>query len=422
MAVDVATGTLQTGTAAAGNTVSVTGLAFQPKAVLFFWSGRTATGQAEGDHKFGAGYAVSTTDRGGFTNQSDHSPTTMATDSRLFSNSCIEMLTVAGAIDGQMDFQSFNSDGFTLVVDDAFAASYLVHYLALGGADITDVASVTASVTGTGDTDVTTVGFQPDVAFVFGHDLTAAINTNATWSQGSFGVVDTALTNYVLAGYSEDAIGTSDTGSYCRAGECVAVVGGATSTSVDHRASISAWLSTGFRMNVAVHVGGTAICRVLCIKGGRWKAGDFTTHTDTLGGTVTGTGFQPKALVVGSHNKVASTAGTAQAHDERSLGFAITNAAGGQSYASIIDKDAATTADVGVAANTNGFYANQSTATTIAIEGVAGLSSMDSDGFTFVHSDADPSAAFAWYLAVGDNAGGGGGTNRRRRVLLGGGL
>ena len=59
MALEVATGSFNIGTGGVGTTVSITSLSFEPKVIIFGWSGRTAVGQAEGSHKFGMGYMIS---------------------------------------------------------------------------------------------------------------------------------------------------------------------------------------------------------------------------------------------------------------------------------------------------------------------------------------------------------------------------
>lgn len=419
MALSVFTGTFALSTAAAGNTQDVTdagmaGINSSSKAVVIFcWNGRTATGQAEQDHLFGLGYAVSSTDRGGTTTQSDHSPTTMATDNQTFDNACIKTLTIAGALDGAMDFNSYITNGFRLDIDDAFPSAYLVSFLAIWGDDLTDAASVTVlEPAGTGNQNTTSLSFQPDAALVFG--ACGAINTTEGWSQYVFGAAAGATpSNYTVSGVSQDGAGTSLTCSYCRSGE---FIGLAQDDLVGVRASLTAWLSNGFTLNWAERAQTNRVYRVLCLKGGRWFVGDILSQTGTSNTGETGVGFQPVALLLASHNKAQSTADTTQAQDERSIGFATASA---QNYMSVIDKDASANADVGVAHNTTGFYGNQSTATTIVIEGVGGLVSLDSDGFTFAMSDADPAQAFIWYLAVAANAVAGGSLTPNNLLLLG---
>lgn len=423
MAVILSTGVFLTGTAAAGNTVSVTGVldqrgnafdpsAFSKKVLILWWSGRVSTlGQSETDSKWGAGYAISTTDRGCSTSQSDHGNGTMATDCALYDDACIATIGIAGGVDGKMDFDAWLTNGFRLIVDDNFANSYEVNYLIITGDDLKDAASVTVSWTTLSDQNVTSLSFQPDLAFIFGGPghTSVTINTIQVSSCWSFGAVDSDLRNYVLAASSEDAAGTSNTNSYCFSGECFAVVAPvAPALVVEERASITAWLSNGFTWHPIEVVGAvTKLVRVLCLRGLDAIAGDILTAT-TLATITEGVATDPQGALFLSHGKAQSAVNVSQSHDERSMGCLLLNKT--QNYASQMDKSGSNAADCGIATNTTGCYANQSTAATIAIEGVMGSTTLLPEPFvpggemTTEMTDADPSQAFVWYVCFGEKA------------------
>lgn len=402
MALQTATGTLSTGTGGIGTTFGVTGLAFRPKVVIFLWSGRTATGQAEGNHQFGMGYMVGLADRGAAESQCQHNVSPMNNSNATYDNACIVTHTTGGVLEGSADFSSLNSDGFTCIVDAVFAASYLIHYIAIGGSDLQFAASVSVTApAGAGNQDTTTVTFQPDCAIAFGPSA-GALNTIGSDSNWQFGVAaGAAPLCYVLGGSSDDSVTPTVTASYCKSGEFFARVsnGGVT---VDDRATLTAWLSNGFRLNWIESANAGNVWRVLCLKGGRYAVGDILTSTSVQAITETGLAFVPTGLILASHNKVESTADTAQAQDERSVGFAIDGTSEGA--ASILDKNAVTPSDIGVSDQTNQVYINQSTAATIVHEGLADVTSLDAGGFTLQQNDADPVQSFAWYLAMGDAA------------------
>jgi hypothetical protein len=142
--------------------------------------------------------------------------------------------------------------------------------------------------------------------------------------------------------------------------------------------------------------------RALCIKGGQWAIGDATTRTDTTQQAET-TPFTPTAMIVCSHNKAQSTADTTQADDERSVGFVVSPT--DRNYVSVMDKDNVADSDIGVADGTDAMYGNQSTAATIATEGLMDLVSLDATpAFTWVMDDADPVASFFWYVIAAEVA------------------
>ncbi len=401
-ALDVATGTLGTGTGAVGTTVSVTSLSFQPKVVIFVWAGRTAVGQAEQDHKFGAGYMISATDRGGTTTQSDHGVGTSAADSQLYDDAAIKLLLIDGTVDGAADFDAMLANGFRVIIDDVFTQDYLVSWLAIGGSDLTDAVSTTvvsATSVGTQNIDVGVnldTGIDDKAVIIFGRGAT--MNVSQTTSFFSFGAAaGNTITNSLLASRAGDAQGTSLTQSYCLSGEVLATQDNDT---VTRRAAVSAWLSNGFQLNWLEVQASTRSFRALVLKGGRYQVGDALTSTGGTNQTET-TSYVPKALMIGSANRAASVVDTTTPHDERSVGFATGPTA--RNYCSIIDKDAAGTMDIGVAQNTDAMYGNQSTDATIIIEGLGDLVSFDAaPSFTYVMDDPDPVASFFWYLLMAD--------------------
>lgn len=411
MSLLAATGTFSIGTGAPGTVVTVNGLAFQPKVVIFQWGGRTATGQAEGTHHFGAGYMVSATDRGSCTSQSADAAATSNTQANGSDTRCIQVVDeVAGsaAVSGDADFNSFNADGFSVKITDTFPANYLIGYIAIGGTDLTNVASVTVSEGLTIDPnpqDITTVGFQPDCVIAFGGCTTLDGTFGSTLKRDSDVAVGVAAgagtpNNAVIYGFSPFNLTTMDTWSYARSQEIFVHNTPGSPPALAERGAITAWLSNGFRVTWALRNNNQTIWRALCLKGGKYFVGKSLTRTDTTPQGVTGVGFTPAALIIGSHNKAESTLGTEQAEEELSLSYVAGPAS--RVTTGIIDRDAVATSVVAVDQRTDEMYSNQSSATPPVVEGLMDLASFDSDGFTFVMNDADPSPAYFWFLAMGD--------------------
>jgi len=413
-----AVGTITVTTGAVSTTFTVSGLAFQPQAIVFFWCGRATAGQAEGDVKWGMGMAVSTTSRRAYTTQSDHAAASAATDSMWRNDGCVVTLTTAGAVDGRADLDAITSDGFRLIVDDQFAVAQQVGWIAYGGLDNVSITDVTQAAA-TGNQDVN-VGFalntgEDDKALIVLGNPPVAVNTANTDSVWSFGVaaLDTPV-GAILTGSSVDPNDPTVTCSYCRTGE---TFGGAYNDLIFSRGTVTTWLSTGFRINWAEVSANQGRYSVLAMQGTgvRFFVGDATTATDTSNHQEA-TPYQPVGLLIGSSGKAQSTSDTASATDERIVGATDgTN----QATAGMLDKDNAGTADCGVAYSTSAFYVNQSTAATIAQEGAMGIVNFDAaPGFTYVMSDADPSAAYFFYLGIANAPGGGGGAVLRKNSLM----
>lgn len=402
MSMQCADGTITLTTGAIGTTFTVSGLAFQPKAIFLFWSGSATIGQGEADHKFGVGMAIGTTTRRAYTTQSDHGVTTAAADCARYNDCCVATLTTAGVIDGKADLDAVTSDGFRLIIDDVFSAGLLVGWMAWGGTDLTDVAIVDFTApAATGNQDYN-VGFALDTglddkAIIFAGGA-AIFGTPTTYSALNFGAAaGNAPVNAILAGSSADGAATSQTCSYCRIGDCVAE---AAADGVWERGSVTTWLPTGFRINWPEVDGSGDGYSALVLKGGRWQIGNALTSTG-ISNQVEPTTYVPKGLLIASHGNAESTSDITQPGDERSIGVA--TSATSRRCAAVLDKDAAATMGIGIAFSETAMYINQSTAATIVQEGAMDLVSFDSTpGFTYVMDDADPVAAFFWYLLAAD--------------------
>jgi hypothetical protein len=401
MAFEYATGVLTVGTGALGTNYSVTGLSFQPKAVRFWWSGRADASDAAGevDIQPGIGAAVSSTARWVVASQCDHSPTTTATDRYHSEAACVAVLDIAGAVVGLADFVSMNSDGFTLVIDDVFPAAVRVSWEAFGGSDLTDTAVGAFQIgSSTGDIDFTSeTSFQPDFAYFAG----IALPTNPPVAAGSARLsigAATAADQAVLAWFSNDASGTSISSSYCRAGEIHAACA-TNNTTIAVRASLTSFLSTGFRINILEGAINSWLF-YLALKGGSYKIGNFLTATNTTAFTEAhGMSGTPKGAAFFSANRAASTSDAATAHASFSLGAAD---ASGQNCQFVQDKDASANADCFSAISHDQCYLNASVDAAMALEGEGHVNSFDSTNINLQMTDADPVQSFVWYAAFGN--------------------
>lgn len=405
-------GTVDITTGAAGTTFTVTTTdpdagTFEPKFILFWFTGRSDTIDAAGTANIhaGLGMAASTSSRRAVAIESiDDVGTTDSTRAQQ-SDCCIVEIAGAGAdtVTGKVDLDAMLSTGFRLVVDDAFTAGRRVHWLALGGDDITNVELGNLTLTAaTGDQSVTSLAFQPDCVIFIGAGYQSNTSADDTEAVLSFGVAagTAAGDNACLVGATKDNVGTSITSSYCLDGESTSSIDTDNSDSVNRRGRVTEFLSNGFTVNRSEGAVATGLYYA-AIKGPRFKLLTLTTETDTVTSiAVTGAGFQPKAAIFASHCRAESTANAVTAHLEMSVGFAVSASVRGAQAAN--DEDNLPTSDTGTAVEHDAVYANLSTS--MAIEGLMDLVSFDSDGFTCIMDDADPSQAFVWVLTIGATA------------------
>lgn len=407
MALSAKVGTFATGTGAAGTTVAVTGVGFQPAALIFWWSGRTeATNTtAGGSYSRGIGFAVSATQRGAVYSASTDALAAAECDKGHNDAACVGTLTTAGVVDGLLDLQSMDSDGFTLAVDDQFATSIRVSYLALGGDSLTNAAvgNWVKPATATGTQDITGLGFQPDaVLFASVADSMAAPPDTSPDGMLTFGAA-TASAAYVLSNAEADGNATIAAKSYCFGGELMVNHHGGNMATIG-RVAFSAMLADGFQVNWLENTGSAnQWIFYLALKGGNYLLGDLLTQTDTVTTIAESSfGFAPSALIVASHGQAQSTQDTVQAGARWSIGAATSTT--DRVVQATWTEDGTANSETAMGVAYDAVYLNISSAD--AVQGLMDVQSFDSDGFTTIMDDADPSQAFAWYLAVGPAGGG----------------
>lgn len=396
-------GSFNAGTGILGSTIVITGVGFLPKVVFFWWSGRSEStdtiGRASSSRGFGA--AASASDRRAVTSRSIDAAAAADTYAGHDAAACIVTSTNT-AIDGALDLQSMDADGFTLVVDDVMPRDLRVHYLALGGDSLTDIATGQfQEAAATGDQDVTSLSFQPDSVLFFSSGRTVAPPVGQGNNPLMIGAATGSSNQGVWCGRSRNAQSTIVADTYCTAGECIALISSTAST-VTCRADFSQFLSNGFRINWAEVTAGGRYIFYVALKGGNYRVDNLLTQTDTVTDIVeSGFGFQPSSALFVSSGKIESTSDTTQADDKLSIGaFSGLTARGAQGT---LDENALADSEVTTAIELDEVYVNIAADSTV--QGLMDVKSVDSDGFTMIMDDADPAQAFVWYMAFGSAAG-----------------
>lgn len=405
MALEQATGSFLIGTGAAATTVAVTGLGFTPKAILFWWNGRTSGSDAAGRLSLnrGFGVAVSATDRFAVSSRSGDALATSDGRSGHSSTACI--LSQASSIDGAADLQSMDGDGFTLEIDDAFPADLRIHYLALGGSDITHAktSSFAQTTTAAPTTQaITGIGFQPDALLFVSAMINAAAPTSADTSSFMLGAATASGSSSTeqahYTGSSHAPAATTVTRGSARRTEVIATFNGAR-TALLNRGYLNAFQSDGFQLGWNETGSNPGhIHHVLALKGtASFMVGSTTTRTDTTPWSVTGLGFEPSAALFVSRGSENADADEVFTHEVLSLGAA--TGASARSAIGTFDRSALADSETSSATEFDAVYARLDT--THAVTGLMDLQSFDSDGLTLVMDDADPAPYLVWFLAVG---------------------
>lgn len=411
MSVDVASGVISLTTGAIGTTFTVSGLSFQPKAIVLVWNRRNATGIAEADMSAGVGLITGTSSRRAYGFQIDHARAGNDRRNHVWRDDCcVTTITTTGTVGGHVDINAINSDGFELIIDDVLPAAMVVGWIAYGGSDITDVALVDWQLrTTTGDTDVATgfalnTGEDDKAVIAVGIRASDAAGTIAAASSLSVAIAaGDSIQQASVAYIGSEASDPSLTDAYGRLGDFIVSIN--SDDAVYARESLTTWLADGFRVNT-VETPGFALRRsAIVMKGGRWEVGSFTTSTGTSNADEATT-YAPKGIFFISHCRAESTSDTADAGGELSLGVA--NSAADRWAFFMRDADASAASNVAHAFTDAQFYYNGAAAAATE-DGTADLvdfAPASGNGFTWVMDNGDPSAAWVGYLVAADGEAG----------------
>lgn len=392
-------GSFSGGTGALSSTVVITGLGFTPKALIFWYSGRSESSDTIGRASHYRGFGIATGDSSraaACSNSLDAQATTDA--NRAHSNAaCILSVSAGSAVDGALDLQSLDTDGFTLVVDDVMPRDLRVSYLALGGDSITNATvGVFQEAAATGNQATTGAGFQPDFLFFIHSVFGTAPAAGTTHSQMGIGAAVSSSQQACWCGDASNAAATSDTGTYCTDANCLGFIGNPP-TAIVSRATHVSMDADGFTLNW-LERNSTRYVFYLALKGGNYRVGNFLTQTDTVTDIAqTGFGFRPSAAMLISHLTTESASDTAQAEDRLSVGAF--SSLSDRNAQAVFDEDNLADSEVTTAIELDEVYIN--IASTSVVQGLMDVKSIDSDGFTMIMDDADPGQNYVWYMAFG---------------------
>ena len=379
-------------------------LGFTAKAVKCWWVGLQSTVDAFSaavNSRRGEGYAVSSTARRCVGSYSQDAAAAAICGVIARDDSVVALCDGAGASAGRLDVNLLGTS-FELIVDEVAAANITVFWEAWGGDDIT-VAAVgdIAEPAAIGTQDYTVTGFaatdsDDQVVMFAGCQSTAALNTGQATDSGlccGFASGGAAAENVVVCGNSDDGSLTMDTDEYPQSGECLAMIviaGGNPSA----RAQLTQFNAGGFRLNWIAR--GTTNRRYifLALKGGQWKAGEYTIDATTLKATATVSGlpFRPEGICFISGQTAEPVAGTANGSDVVARGSAKSTTA--RRAASMRDQTGAADADITHFIEYDAVIVGPgSTAAGVLID----LDAILSDGFRTIIDLQDAGASTVWW-------------------------
>jgi hypothetical protein len=374
-----------------GNQV-ITGVGFQPKALILWTALMTAEGFAA-ENRGAIGMAVSTSSRR-YTAWACNDAVGISDTSLRVDNLLIGLLSSSGVVDAAADLVSFDSGGFTMNWSDAPGSAWIMHYLALGGSDLTNVFIKTFNTpTASGSVPYTGVGFLPDCLI----GLWSLAGTVLPYA-GANAVQAVSFASSASAEQS-CGFGDEDAQDISRGRQWLRPLFVRASDAQDGGERLEGDLTSldadGFTINYTASITFAMPMAVLCLKGGQYKVGTDTQRTSVGTKATNGVGFQPTGLLLLSANAVGNAADDAT-KSKHSIGAVSSGVEGCSWFESV---DALDTSDTNSSSTTGKVIRTATSVSTIDAE--ADLSSFDSDGFTLDWTTADATAREFAYLAFG---------------------
>lgn len=289
---------------------SISGIGFKPKALLIFTTGQTSQGTTDG-YNFAIGYSDGVRSRSiGMASDDNVTP---SKDGRAFGAKVIKILgSGTPTIAAEADIVSFNADGFTLKWTTDDSNPTIIHYIALGGDDLTNVkVSSFAANKVNGNQAVTGLGFSPDL-IMFMHAASTSDNSTASNSYLGLGFGGTGGIGSRGAIAVEGINGKSPTSTWRaeRTDKALVALNPATGA-VSGEADMVSMDTDGFTINWTTHLSSTDRIYYLALRGGNYFADNvFQKPTDVApviqSVTFNGNGFQPRELLLWSYNDLVN--------------------------------------------------------------------------------------------------------------------
>jgi hypothetical protein len=296
-------------------------------------------------------------------------------------------------------FKSFDSSGFTVTWAQGTTIGLIVHYLALGGSDITNATlKEHSSPLSAQQVSYTGVGFQPDISFFLTAGLSNVDAGNGTLD-GGFGVAMSSTKRWTVGWGAYNGANMSSSARNKKkhlTNECLTAL---TASGADYlNADLVQMDSDGYTVNWTTVQSSPQLFAVLSLKGGNYDLGSFAKSVTTPGpadDSVSGLSFQPSAVLLESFGIAATTSISADA--EASLGAAsAVGAAGGiwfENVDGVLPSVAKSKSDL-----TKILSLNSGPAT---LNAESDLKSFDSNGFTITWTTNNAVAAQILWTAFG---------------------
>lgn len=309
-----------------------------------------------------------------------------------------ELRNVSGATIAAASLVSFDNDGFTLNWSVAAGSAWDIHFLAIGGVDVSGVKVGSTLMTATGTHAVTGVGFLPTgLITAYGQTISSLPYSSSAEFFGGLGFTDgtnmVSQANRLGVGFS--------TARHLQTDQHLMFVSNATVTRIS--ADITSFDADGFTLSIGT-LAANAEALYMCIGGASIAVGAIQTPAGTGNSAETGVGFTPDAVLMMGSNGSWDGAGNRTVNNStnaNAMNLGVMTATY-QARAGMTRRDDGTKAFIGFASSITvplDIPAASDKPATPTV--VADLVTLDADGFTLNYTTAGTREALFYMAFLG---------------------
>lgn len=392
--------TVTSGSTSNINVTLPVGNSWTPQVLILFHNNTNSTALKTGDNIIGFGMCTAANSVGWCMGEQDNVGTTDA-NHQLRTDGCVVEVNRTGAITGRVAFSAFSAGGFTLTIPDAFVNTTIVGYVAMGnltGAFL-DVNTLPGA---TGNFDITTAGFQPDLVLNMCFNTSTLATSTVSpglsigWASSSSAraCMQLRAVDAVTADYSLSGINTSLMGALIPAA--------AYSPTLD----FVSFLANGVRINKVVGAS-TPYRATLMLRGGVPTIGTTTTSVTTGAKTTINTpNTVPKLALFMTRPPATASDATAVEPYECSFSVATSGSSRGSLWWHHYDAGTLGLTDPLSRLSNQRILPNydRTGTDTVSTIGYADIDTWGSSSIVLNQVDGDAQASLVAYLVYGDDA------------------
>jgi hypothetical protein len=366
-----------------------------PKAVILWTIGKT--NETLGGN-FLYGFGMSDSSLSGSVGTSTRDAVSTTSSSRRMAAKALTLVQSSGATVAEADLPSWSSTTFTLNWTSNDAQPYVIHYIAIGGPQVTAKLVNWQAPTSAGSKSVV-VGFQPEAVIHIhaGAAFTGAPGTSQGNMVVGMGAMDKSGAQWAIQASDVDNTSTTMSSRAQRSNAALYMYTDTGSAGVTKEAKFVSMNADGFTLNFTTANANASQIYSLALAGLKADVGTFNKTTASAPASqAVPSAFKPGAVFMASYQTTAQSSGVISsstcsfgvgASDGAHEGSAAINAADGVATSSVSGIDKTSKAFIKM---------NQP-----PIDAEADMTSFDPTGFTLNWTTSDTTASQICFLALG---------------------